>query len=178
MNPDGFNAGTYYVDNETDERLFAYSVAYKLTRDDKYKDLCKSLLDTSIDDDKVANYKMYAQIVLLDSLEYNSKEYNLVKDKLKSECDSMCDGVTYNVYAYPYTAYAWGSNQHAREAINKVLLASRYFKDERYVVKASEMIDYILGLNVLDMCFIWSYGYKYPQSIRSRLAYAKGQKND
>lgn len=176
-NPDEFNVGTYYVENETDERLFAYSVAYKLTRDNKYKELCKSLLDTGVDSDNmVANCRTYAYIVLLDSLEYNSKEYVQVKERLKSDCDAICDGVSSNVYAYPYTAYAWGSNQHVCEAINKLLLASRYFKDERYVVKASEMIDYILGLNVLDMSFIWGYGYKYPQSIHSRLAYAKGQK--
>lgn len=175
-NPDEFNVGTYYVENETDERLFAYSVAYKLTRDNKYKELCKSLLDTGVDSDNmVANCRTYAYIVLLDSLEYNSKEYVQVKERLKSDCDAICDGVSSNVYAYPYTAYAWGSNQHVCEGINKLLLASRYFKDERYVVKASEMIDYILGLNVLDMCFIWGYGYKYPQSIHSRLAYAKGQ---
>lgn len=176
-NPDEFNVGTYYVENETDERLFAYSVAYKLTRDNKYKELCKSLLDTGVDSDNmVANCRTYAYIVLLDSLEYNSKEYVQVKERLKSDCDAICDGVSSNVYAYPYTAYAWGSNQHVCEGINKLLLASRYFKDERYVVKASEMIDYILGLNVLDMSFIWGYGYKYPQSIHSRLAYAKGQK--
>lgn len=175
-NPDEFNVGTYYVENETDERLFAYSVAYKLTRDNKYKVLCKSLLDTGVDSDNmVANCRTYAYIVLLDSLEYNSKEYVQVKERLKSDCDAICDGVSSNVYAYPYTAYAWGSNQHVCEGINKLLLASRYFKDERYVVKASEMIDYILGLNVLDMSFIWGYGYKYPQSIHSRLAYAKGQ---
>ncbi len=176
-NPDEFNVGTYYVENETDERLFAYSVAYKLTRDNKYKELCKSLLDIGVDSDNmVANCRTYAYIVLLDSLEYNSKEYVQVKERLKSDCDAICDGVASNVYAYPYTAYAWGSNQHVCEGINKLLLASRYFKDERYVVKASEMIDYILGLNVLDMSFIWGYGYKYPQSIHSRLAYAKGQK--
>lgn len=175
-NPDEFNVGTYYVENETDERLFAYSVAYKLTRDNKYKELCKSLLDTGVDSDNmVANCRTYAYIVLLDSLEYNSKEYVQAKERLKSDCDAICDGVSSNVYAYPYTAYAWGSNQHVCEAINKLLLASRYFKDERYVVKASEMIDYILGLNVLDMSFIWGYGYKYPQTIHSRLAYAKGQ---
>lgn len=175
-NPDEFNVGTYYVENETDERLFAYSVAYKLTRDNKYKELCKSLLNTGVDSDNmVANCRTYAYIVLLDSLEYNSKEYVQVKERLKSDCDAICDGVSSNVYAYPYTAYAWGSNQHVCEAINKLLLASRYYKDERYVVKASEMIDYILGLNVLDMSFIWGYGYKYPQTIHSRLAYAKAQ---
>ena len=175
-NPDGFNVGTYYTENETDERLFAYSVAYKLTRDNKYKELCKSLLVAGVDsDDMVANCRIYAYIVLLDSLNYNCSEYNLVKEKLKADCDSVCEGVSSNVYAYPYTAYAWGSNQHVCEAINKLLLASRYFKDEKYVIKASEMINYILGLNALDISFVWGYGYHYPQTIHSRLAYAKGQ---
>ena len=105
-NPDEFNVGTYYVENETDERLFAYSVAYKLTRDNKYKELCKSLLDTGVDSDNmVANCRTYAYIVLLDSLEYNSKEYVQVKERLKSDCDAICDGVSANVYAYPYLTY-------------------------------------------------------------------------
>ena len=176
INPDGFDVGTYYVSNESDERLFAYGVAYKLTKDNKYKDLCISLLNEGSDeDDLVANCRIYAYVVLLDSLVYNSRFYNDIKDKLESECNALCDGVSANMYAYPYLTYLWGSNQHVCEAINKLLLASRYFKDERYVVKASEMINYILGLNVLDMSFIWGFGYKYPQTIHSRLAYAKGQ---
>lgn len=176
INPDGFDVGTYYVNDESDERLFAYAMAYKLTKEDKYKDLCIDLMNNGIDtDDRVANCRVYAYTILLDSLEYNSNLYNVVKDKLKSECDSICEGAANNVYAYPYSSYMWGSNAHVSEAINELLLGSRYLKDERYVVKASEMINYILGLNTLNMSFIWGYGYSYPSSIHSRLAYSKGQ---
>lgn len=176
MNPGEFDVGTYYVNDETDERLFAYSVAYKLTKDDKYKDLCIDLIDNSIDKgDFVANCRTYAYVVLLDSLEYNTKFYNKIKEEFEAECNDLCKGASDNMYNYPYENYYWGSNQHVCEAINELLIASRYFKDEKYVVKASSMINYILGLNALDMCFIWGYGYKYPQSIHSRLAYSKGQ---
>ncbi len=176
VNPDEFNVGTYYVENESDERLFAYAMAYKLTKEDKYKDLCIDLINNGIDtDDRVANCRVYAYTILLDSLEYNSDFYNTIKDKLKSECDSICDGSANNVYAYPFSSYMWGSNAHVSEAINELLLGSRYLKDERYVTKASEMINYILGLNTLDMSFIWGYGNSYPSSIHSRLAYSKGQ---
>ncbi len=176
VNPGEFNVGTYYVENESDERLFAYAMAYKLTREDKYKDLCIDLINNGIDtDDRVANCRVYAYTILLDSLEYNSDFYNTIKDKLKSECDLICDGSANNVYAYPFSSYMWGSNAHVSEAINELLLGSRYLKDERYVTKASEMIDYILGLNTLDMSFIWGYGNSYPSSIHSRLAYSKGQ---
>ncbi len=176
VNPGEFNVGTYYVDNESDERLFAYAMAYKLTKEDKYKDLCIDLINNGIDtDDRVANCRVYAYTILLDSLEYNSDFYNTIKDKLKSECDSICDGSANNVYAYPFSNYMWGSNAHVSEGINELLLGSRYLKDERYVTKASEMINYILGLNTLDMSFIWGYGYSYPSSIHSRLAYSKGQ---
>ncbi len=176
QNPDGFDVGTYYVEDESDERLFAYAMAYKLTKDDKYKDLCINIFNNGIDtNDRVANCRVYAYTILLDSLEYNSDFYNTVKDKLKEECDSICDGSASNVYAYPYLTYMWGSNAHVSEAINELLLGSRYLKDERYVVKASEMINYILGLNTLNMSFIWGYGNSYPSSIHSRLAYAKGQ---
>ena len=175
-NPDEFDVGTYYVENESDERLFAYAVAYKLTKEDKYKDLCFELMNNGIDsDDRVANCRVYAYTILLDSLQYNSDFYNTVKEKLKEECDGICDGSASNVYAYPYLTYMWGSNAHVSEAINELLLGSRYLKDERYVVKASEMINYILGLNTLDMSFVWGYGYSYPSTIHSRLAYSKGQ---
>ena len=176
QNPSDFNVGTYYVDNESDERLFAYAMAYKLTKEDKYKDLCIELINNGVDkDDRVANCRVYAYTILLDSLEYNSDFYNAVKDTLKYECDGICDGSINNVYAYPYSTYMWGSNAHVSEAINELLLGSRYLKDERYVTKASEMINYILGLNTLDMSFIWGYGYSYPSTIHSRLAYSKGQ---
>ena len=175
-NPDDFNVGTYYVDDESDERLFAYALAYKLTLDDKYMDLCKQILNSGVDkSDRVANCRVYAYTILLDSLKYNSDLYNTVKDALENECNSLCDGSANNVYAYPYASYLWGSNAHVVEAINELLLGSRYLKDERYVTKASEMINYILGLNTLNMSFIWGYGYSYPSGIHSRLAYSKGQ---
>ncbi len=174
-NPDGFNVGTYYDDNESDERLFAYSVAYKLTRDDKYLKLCQDRVNGGIDrDNNTANCRVYAYICLLDSLEYNSDFYNHIKGLLKSECDGLSDHISSNVYAYPIDSYIWGSNQVVCETINELLLASRYLKDERYVVKASEAVNYLLGLNTLNMSFVYEFGYNYPKTIHSRLAYSKG----
>ncbi len=175
LNPDGFDVGTYYDDNESDERLFAYSVAYKLTRDEKYLDLCKGVVSGGIDrDSNTANCRVYAYVCLLDSLEYNSDFYNHIKDLFKSECDGLCDHIDLNVYAYPNDTYMWGSNQVVCETINELLLASRYLKEERYIVKASEAINYILGLNTLNMSFVYGFGYNYPSTIHSRLAYSKG----
>ena len=174
-NPDGFNVGTYYDDDESDERLFAYSVAYKLTRDEKYLKLCQDRVNNGIDrDNNTANCRVYAYACLLDSLEYNSDFYNHIKDLLKSECDGLSDHISSNVYAYPIDSYIWGSNQVVCETINELLLASRYLKDERYVVKASEAINYLLGLNTLNMSFVYEFGYNYPKTIHSRLAYSKG----
>ncbi len=67
-----------------------------------------------------------AYTILLDSLEYNSDFYNMIKGKLKSECDSICDGSVNNVYAYPFSAYMWGSNAYVSEDINELLLGRRF----------------------------------------------------
>ena len=174
-NPDEFNVGTYYDDNESDERLFAYSVAYKINKDNKYLDKIKELFNSGIDTgSKTANCRVYAYISLLDSLDMTSDFYVTVKDKLKDECNSLADGIGANVYAYPYSSYLWGSNQHVSDGINELLLGARYLKDERYLVRASESINYILGMNTLDMSFVYGFGYNYPSTIHSRLANSKG----
>ena len=174
-NPVEFNVGTYYDENESDERLFAYSVAYKLNKESKYLDKIKELFNSGIDaDSKNANCRVYAYISLLDSLDMTSDFYLTVKDKLKSECDGLSDGIMANVYAYPYSTYSWGSNQHVCDAINELLLGTRYLSDERYLTRASESINYILGMNTLDMSFVYGFGYNYPSSIHSRLASSKG----
>ena len=174
-NPDDFNVGTYYDDNESDERLFAYSVAYKLDKKEEYLNKIKEILSSGVDvDSKTANCRVYAYISLLDSLDMTSDFYMSVKDKLNSECDSLANGVNSNVYGYPYMTYLWGSNQHTCDGVNELLLGARYLKDERYLVKASEAFGYILGMNTLDMSFVYGFGYNYPASVHSRLASSKG----
>ena len=174
-NPDDFNVGTYYDDNESDERLFAYSVAYKLDKKEEYLNKIKEILNSGVDvDSKTANCRVYAYISLLDSLDMTSDFYMSVKDKLNSECDGLANGVNSNVYGYPYMTYLWGSNQHTCDGVNELLLGARYLKDERYLVKASEAFGYILGMNTLDMSFVYGFGYNYPTSVHSRLASSKG----
>ncbi len=174
INPDEFNVGTYYDEDESDERLFAYSVAYSITKDEKYLSLINDLFNNGIGGNLTANCKAYAYVTLLDSLDMESNLYQTVKDAFTAECDSAADSIKSNMYAYPMSTYMWGSNQHTCDTINELLLGARFLRDERYLKRASESIGYILGMNTLNMSFVYGYGYNYPSTIHSRLAYSKG----
>ncbi len=50
--------------------------------------------------------------------------------------------------------YQWGSNANALERGVYLMLANRISPDSRYVVAASQQIDWILGVNPLGVCFV------------------------
>lgn len=172
MNPEEFNVGTYYDDDETEERLFAYSVAYRITKDDRYIEPINTILNNEIDGD---NYRTLAYAILLDTFDYNSDIYNKVKELLTEECNNLSDSIKDNGYAYPMNYYGGMSNQLVCKYIAKLLIGARYLKDERYMVRASEAINYILGMNTLNMSFVYEFGYNYPHTIHSRLATSHGK---
>lgn len=174
-NPEGFSTGYYSPTNEADERLFAYMVAYRISGNTQYLDEAKEIFDTGIKDDGLGfNFRLYSYVMALDSLDKDYDLYKNIKDDFKKECDSIADIVTNHVYSYALQSYTQGSNQHECEAVNKLIFGYKFFKDERYLVKASESINYVLGMNTLDLSFVYGYGYNYPRTTHSRLANSKG----
>lgn len=170
-NPDGFNVGTYYLDDEIDERLFAYAVAYKISNDTKYLILINNLLDETAQN---SYYRVFSYVTLLDTLNEENELYTRIYDELENMCNSISDEILSNGYPYPSSDFQ-NSNGTCARAVTRLLLGARYLKDERYLVRASEAINYLLGQNTLDLCFVYEYGYKSPHSIHSRLAISHGQ---
>lgn len=170
-NPEGFNVGTYYKDDEYEERLFAYSVGYKLTKDNTYLDLINSVLSNDFSGE---NYNVYSYVSLLDGLDMSNKMYETIKDRFVGECNSLADKIKSNGYAYPFSSYSGGSNERTCQAINMLLLGARYLKDERYLKRGEEAIGYILGMNALNMSFVYGYGFNYPHTMHNRLVMSKG----
>lgn len=177
-NPSEFGIGTYYIDDESSERLFAYATAFKTSGDYKYVELINKILDNGL----TANYtsincRLFAYAVLLDTLNEGEDLYTKIKDKLKEECDFLADNIIGNGYAYPYEVYYWGSNGYVCDGVNELLLGARYLKEDKYLVRASEAINYVLGMNTLNLCFVEGYGINSPRTIHSRLAESHGVAN-
>ena len=174
-NPEGFSSGYYSPANEADERLFAYIVAYRISGKDEYLKETKRIFDMGVYDDGLGyNFKLYSYVMALDTLTLNDDLYKKVKDDFKNECDGIADVITDHVYSYALQSYSQGSNQHECEAVNKLIFGYKFLKDERYLVKACESINYVLGMNTLDLSFVYGYGYNYPRTTHSRLANSKG----
>lgn len=174
-NPEEFSIGTYYVDDESDDRLFAYSLAYANSGDPKYIDLINNILNNGLDRSyNTLNSRVFAYACLLDTLNENDELYIKISEMLKEECDTLADGVTSNGYAYPLSEYYWGSNGYVCDSVSELLLGARYLNEDKYKVKASEAFNYVLGMNTLNMCFVQGYGTNAPLTIHSRLARSKG----
>ena len=174
-NPADFSTGEYTDNNENDERLFAYAVSYSISKEKEMLNLCKEVLDEAIKaDNKAYNFKVYGMATLMNCLDEDSDLYQKIDSALKSECDSLADRVRSDIYSYSYTEYNGGSNAHLCDAINKLVLAYYLYNDERYLARASEAIDYIMGLNCLDMCFVYGYGKRWPRTIHHRVANVRG----
>ena len=175
LNPDYFATGEYRDPNENDERLFAYAVAYYISRDEKDLNLCKEVIDEGLkSDNRNYNCRLYAEITLLKCLNKNDPMYRKVYDSLVDECNAISDMVESKLYSYTYDDYQWGSNSHLCDACSKLVFGFLISGDMRYLDCASKAIDYIMGINCFDMCFIYGYGYKYPNTIHHRVANLRG----
>lgn len=171
LNPDDFGTGEYRDSNESDERLFAYAVAYDISGNKEYYNLCKEVIDDGLaSDGKDYNCRIYAIVTLMNSLKSNDSLYKKAKNSLVSECDILSETIRHNTYSYTYENYNWGSNSHLCDACNKLIFAYKLLGEEKYKEKASEAIDYVMGLNSLNLCFVYGYGYAYPSSIHHRIA--------
>ena len=97
-----------------------------------------------------------------------------IKEDLLANADASYHTSLSTNYHYPFTGYAWGSNAYVADDISLMMIAYRISGLSRYQESAISEMNYILGLNPLDMCFVTGYGYNYPQDIHHRITMANG----
>ena len=179
-NPEAVQGGGYLDDDDSEVRFYAKAALYAATSDTKYLNRAKKILADHGGAASGLSWETqgaYGKFILLgcESLKEDDSSFrqNMLKS-LQSEADSALHTTELNSFNTSITAYNWGSNGDIAE--NGIILAMAYRMtgEQKYQQAAVEQLNYLLGKNSINMCFVSGFGTNWPHNTHSRIAVANG----
>lgn len=176
VNPSELNGGLYLDDYDLDGRFYTKAALYCATGDPTYLVEAKKIFESDNNCAKGLTWRDnggYGRYLFLTNQNLQVVEpdfYNALLASLQMDADALLGASKGNAYHSSLSEYGWGSN--GEMANNGILLSMAYdmLGNIEYQKVSLEHLNYLLGKNSLDMCFVTGYGYRYPQNIHSRIA--------
>jgi endoglucanase len=163
--PVGINGtGAYGDSNDKDERLWAAAELYATTTKTEYRQYFESnysgfSISAASGWQSTANYAFYTWI------QATAKEpANTISSSVKSRIFNWANSVESSSIKRGFgvsldkKSYFWGSNSNVLNVGMEMLIVDRLFKTEKYSIVALNQLNYILGCNSLNLCFLSGYG--------------------
>ena len=177
-NPSDIKGGEYLDSNDSDGRFYTSIALWAATQDSKYLDNAKTIYqnDNSAADgvswSTNGGYGKYLYLMQSNAQSTDSDFYNAMKDSLTKEADTIVAIEAGNSYNSSLFDYSWGSNGNVSD--NGIVLSMQYdvTGNQQYRQAAIEQVNYLLGKNSLDLCFVSGFGSQSPQNVHSRTAKA------
>lgn len=173
-NPEDVFTGTYSDEDFADEFFTAAAQLFITTHEQAYYDNMK--LVQSYDSPTWYNVNSIGLLELAIHLDELPSFVNKVQIKMKIQ--SLYDNI-YKLYYYsvgqlPLKKFEWGSNGNV--AVNGAILglAYKFTGSEKYLTAAQAALDYLLGRNSLDYCYVTRFGSRYPKNIHDRRSQSDG----
>lgn len=174
VNPKDVTTGDFVDDDMKDEVFWAASELLITTGERRFFDKLDFFSKFSSPAwNNVNGLGLLSLIVNLESL-----PKFVEKDQLRRKFKSLTD-VVYKQYYHsagkiPLKKFDWGSN--GTIAMNGVLLgvAGDRLGEESYKDGAQACLDYLLGRNSTDYCFVTGFGSKSPMNLHDRRSYSDG----
>lgn len=179
FNPMGISAGQYLDARDTDGRFTAYMALYAATGEQGYLDSAKGLYE---DDSTVANgftwkdngmYGAYLFLASSSGKKDDPEFYSTMLAALAQAADNLVNFANGNSYHLCHGLFAWGSNSDTANYGLTLSLAYQFTGKQIYYQTAVEQMNYLLGKNSLDLCFVSGFGFESPHSQHNRLALSK-----
>lgn len=172
-NPKGVNTGEYGDNNSKDEILFAAVSLYVTTEEEKFHTIVKKYLD--LVEDKVSlgwgNVGGYATLLyLLNGKAKDVRVENVFLEVFERELDKRLkiakeDG--YSVSILPQE-YGWGSNMRVLNHGMFACFGHLFTGKDEYLHMAKQQLEYILGVNPLNISYITGIGANFVNEIHHR----------
>ncbi len=179
--PEGYSAGHYRDTNDQDERFSAASFLYAATGESQYLDSAIALYNANIDHfdhldwKNISLYGMYG-LLEMSELPSNNQDFDFT---LSQHFINIAEGIVnasmYDGYFVSLGGfYVWGSNSYITNNAIVLLLADQIQENINYTTIAGEHLNYILGKNALDICYVTGFGHNSPENIHHRISVAAG----
>lgn len=174
-NPDGITGGLYRDSNDSDERFFAAISLWNTTNEVAYLNVAKELFKTNPNCASGTTWKDvggFGRYLYLINEKKQDNFYKNLSDTLKKEAEQLLDLVYSDGYFVSILNYEWGSNGFISDNGLTLTMAYDIFKSQEYRQAAIEQLNYLLGKNSLNLCFVSGFGKQFPQNVHSRIALA------
>ena len=187
-NPDGVVTGEYPDEETADERFFAAAALYRLTKEERYLTDAKCLFEKlvpgpgAISSDMEhglgwTNVSMYGIFELMQTDQLAEADPAFC-ERLREELRAAAEHIAVPAGVDPYgidkaTDYEWGSNLSVANAGIVLMMAQRLLGGN-YRELAQRQLDYLLGVNPMDLCYVTGAGTRSPQHPHHRPSEASG----
>jgi endoglucanase len=180
-NPLGTNTGEYGDNNDTDERLWASSELFRSTGELEFQNYflanySKAGLFSSAMNWQNVNSMSQLSYLLNDSPQVNAIVKTDLQNALLNLCNSLVNVINQNGFNVAISPgnYNWGSNSEVLNRALLLIIANYLSSNKDYYDAALSQLNYILGINVLNISFVTGVGDKYPMHPHHRPSSADG----
>lgn len=107
----------------------------------------------------------------------DNSDSTLIKNKIIAVANTYRDGMTTSAYGTAMGTnggFGWGSNSNATNQSMILIQAFNYTKDSTYLKAAVSNVDYILGRNGVNYCFVTGFGSLSSNKPHHRLSQSDG----
>ncbi len=157
-------AGDFYDDDPDDEMFWAVCELYETTGDKAFHDKILALYDhvNATGFTNRANGGFGAAAYLFGSQPKNELVEQSIKLQLRIRADNLYSLSRKSGYGTAKSAedYIRGSNMYSMTDSIVLILAHKIFKCDEYLQTVCEQVNYILGKNPMDICYVTGFGFK------------------
>lgn len=160
-NPSEITTGGYGDNNLTDEKYFALCSLFAATKNKEYFEKAKALWNSEWHESfSWGMVSAYGTEILLNNKDIvDDKEFiQTIEKGIIDRADKVLSIVEKASFRTPFVKVFWGSNGFVCDEAHILLLAWELKKDEKYYNAALNQINYILGCNPMDVCYVTGFG--------------------
>ncbi len=163
-NPEDVSTGEYGDNEFSDDFFWASSELYLATKEDQYKVAMKKY-EQQYKHQLADSWKNFVRNVGFHSLLENRDQLDkAMAQKLVLGHTNLADGILQKIQEHPYrialNTYEWGSNSDILNQAYILCVAHHLTGDEKYLIGAEQINDYIFGKNATGYSFLTGFGAK------------------
>ena len=179
INPPDVSAGQYLDESDADARFTCKMALYAATGDKHYAEDAKEIYeeyDSVINSVSWKSNGIFGAYLFLTAPNAETDDpefYKEILGRLKNAADGMVSAAGGSAYGVSNIMYEWGSNSFVCN--DGIVLAMAYdvTGEQTYLQTAIEQLNYVLGKNSLDYCFVSGFGTRSPKNQHNRLTVSK-----
>ena len=163
-NPEDVSTGEYGDNEFSDDFFWAASELYLATKEDQYKVAMKKY-QQEYKHQLADSWKNFVRNVGFHSLLENKDALDTdLSTFLTQGHTALADEILEKIEQHPYRIaldnYEWGSNSDILNQAYILCVAHKLTGDEKYLIGAEQITDYIFGKNATGYCFLTGFGAK------------------